>query len=99
MAGTLMSPFLGVPAWLCMAVLVLPIMLYTFLGGFRAIVATDLAQFGLMAIFMAILGGFALAKPGAPAAGASRRRSPNPRLLGPARTKRSICFSSDRSFR
>ena len=29
MAGVLMAPFLGIPAWLCMLLLVLPIILYT----------------------------------------------------------------------
>ncbi|MCP4256192.1 MAG: sodium:solute symporter family protein, partial [Planctomycetes bacterium] len=55
MAGVLMQPFLGVPAWLCMVLLVVPIILYTYLGGFRAIVTTDLVQFLVMAIFMVIL--------------------------------------------
>ena len=55
MAGTLMGPFLGIPAWLCMVLLVVPIILYTYLGGFRAIVTTDLVQFLVMAVFMVIL--------------------------------------------
>lgn len=55
MAGVLMAPFLGIPAWLCMVLLVVPIILYTYLGGFRAIVTTDLVQFLVMAIFMVIL--------------------------------------------
>ncbi len=55
MAGTLMQPFLGIPAWLCMVLLVVPIILYTYLGGFRAIVTTDLVQFIVMALFMVIL--------------------------------------------
>jgi len=54
-AGALMQPFLGVPAWLCMVLLVVPIILYTYLGGFRAIVTTDLVQFLVMAIFMVVL--------------------------------------------
>lgn len=54
-AGVLMQPFLGVPAWLCMIILVIPIILYTYLGGFRAIVTTDLLQFLIMAIFMVVL--------------------------------------------
>jgi SSS family solute:Na+ symporter len=55
MAGALMEPFLGIPAWSCMVLLVVPIILYTYLGGFRAIVTTDLAQFLVMAVFMVIL--------------------------------------------
>jgi len=55
MAGALMQPFLGIPAWLCMVLLVVPIILYTYFGGFRAIVTTDLVQFLVMAVFMVIL--------------------------------------------
>lgn len=55
MAGTLMQPFLGIPAWLCMVLIVVPIILYTYLGGFRAIVTTDLVQFLIMAVFMVVL--------------------------------------------
>jgi len=55
MAGTLASPFLGVPAWVCMILVVIPILLYTWFGGFRAIVTTDLIQFLIMAVFMVLL--------------------------------------------
>ncbi|MCK5117058.1 MAG: sodium:solute symporter family protein [Candidatus Aegiribacteria sp.] len=55
MAGTLASPFLGVPGWVCMIIIVIPILLYTWFGGFRAIVTTDLIQFSIMAVFMVLL--------------------------------------------
>lgn len=55
MAGTLASPFLGIPPWLVMVLLVVPILFYTWHGGFRAIVTTDLLQFVIMAAFMVIL--------------------------------------------
>jgi len=55
MAGKLMHPFLDVPAWVCMLIVVLPIMFYVFLGGFRAVVTTDLIQFAVMVVFMIIL--------------------------------------------
>ena len=55
MGGRLMAPFLHVPEWVCMAILVLPIILYVYMGGFRANVATDVAQFAIMAPFMIIL--------------------------------------------
>ena len=55
MAGTLMSSFLGVKPWLCMLLLVIPIIAYTYLGGFRAIVTTDLVQFSIMVVFMIAL--------------------------------------------
>lgn len=55
MAGLLMEPFLGIPPWACMILLVIPIILYTYLGGFRAIVTTDLVQFFIMAVFMVVL--------------------------------------------
>ncbi len=57
MAGSLASPFLGVPAWAAMLVIVVPILFYTWFGGFRAIVTTDLLQFGIMALFMIVLAG------------------------------------------
>ncbi len=60
MAGTLMSPFLGVPPWVCMAVVVVPIMVYTYQGGFRANVTTDVVQFALMVVFMLVLAGVAV---------------------------------------
>lgn len=60
MAGTLMSPFLHIAPWACMALFVAPIVIYTWLGGFRAIVTTDVIQFCLMAVFMSILAGFAV---------------------------------------
>jgi len=55
MAGNLASPFLGVPAWIAMLVIVVPILFYTWFGGFRAIVTTDLLQFAIMAVFMLVL--------------------------------------------
>jgi SSS family solute:Na+ symporter len=55
MGGTLMSPFLNVPPWACMAIMVAPIIIYVYMGGFRANVATDVAQFAIMAPFMIIL--------------------------------------------
>jgi SSS family solute:Na+ symporter len=55
MVGTLASPFLGVPGWVCMIIVVIPILLYTWFGGFRAIVTTDLIQFLIMAVFMVLL--------------------------------------------
>ncbi len=55
MAGTLLSPFLGIdPRW-CMVLVIIPIIIYTYLGGFRAVVSTDVLQFSFMAIFMIIL--------------------------------------------
>ncbi len=55
MAGTLASPFLGIPAWAVMVLLVVPILFYTWHGGFKAIVTTDMLQFVIMAAFMVIL--------------------------------------------
>ena len=55
MAGALMEPFLKIPPWACMTLLVVPIILYTYLGGFRAIVTTDMVQFLIMAVFMVLL--------------------------------------------
>jgi SSS family solute:Na+ symporter len=55
MGGSLMAPFLGVPAWVCMVMLAVPIAIYTYMGGFRAIVTTDVLQFLLMTVFMIVL--------------------------------------------
>jgi solute:Na+ symporter, SSS family len=55
MAGTLLSPFLGIDPRLCMALVILPIIIYTYLGGFRAVVMTDVLQFGFMGLFMIVL--------------------------------------------
>jgi len=55
MAGTLLSPFLGIdPRW-CMVLVIVPVIIYTYLGGFRAVVTTDVLQFSLMAVFIIIL--------------------------------------------
>jgi SSS family solute:Na+ symporter len=56
MAGRLLSPFLGVPSWVCMSLLVLPILIYVYLGGFRAVVTTDVFQFCFTSVFMIVLG-------------------------------------------
>jgi solute:Na+ symporter, SSS family len=55
MAGRLLSPFLGVPPWLCMSLLVIPILVYVYLGGFRAVVTTDVCQFCFASLFMLVL--------------------------------------------
>jgi len=60
MAGTLLSPFLGIDPKLCMVLIVIPVIIYTYLGGFRAVVMTDVFQFSLMAIFMIILTSIAI---------------------------------------
>lgn len=57
MVRTLAGPRLGLedqPLPL-LGLFVLPILLYTVLGGFRAIVMTDLIQFAIMALFMIVL--------------------------------------------
>jgi SSS family solute:Na+ symporter len=54
--GTLMSGFLNVEPWVCMVILSVPVMIYMYMGGFRASVLTDIAQFVLMAAFMFVLG-------------------------------------------
>lgn len=41
--------------WIVLIVFVVPIMIYTFRGGFRAIINTDMFQFALMALFMVVL--------------------------------------------
>lgn len=65
MAGSLMAPFLAIDARLCMALLIVPIIVYTYFGGFRAIVLTDILQFGIMAIFMIVLAAIGWQRTGA----------------------------------
>jgi SSS family solute:Na+ symporter len=62
MVKILIAPQLGLAgrlAFLAPALFLLPILVYTVMGGFRAVVLTDLLQFGLMAVFMLALGGWA----------------------------------------
>ncbi len=62
MVKILIAPRLGLEgglAWLAPALFLIPILVYTVMGGFRAVVSTDLLQFGLMAVFMLVLGGWA----------------------------------------
>ncbi len=56
MVGNLGAPFLQVPPAVVMIIVVIPIMIYTYFGGFRAVVMTDFVQFILMAAFIVILG-------------------------------------------
>lgn len=55
MAGRLLSPFMGVAPWVCMTLLVIPILIYVYLGGFRAVVTTDVFQFCFTSTFMIVL--------------------------------------------
>lgn len=55
MAGTLAAPFLGISRELAMILIVLPILVYSISGGFRAIIMTDLMQFAVMALFILVL--------------------------------------------
>lgn len=56
MVGHLGAPFFQISPVATMIVVVIPIMIYTYFGGFRAVVLTDIAQFVFMAFFIAVLG-------------------------------------------
>lgn len=56
MVGHLASPFLKISPGAVMALFVIPIIIYTYFGGFRAVLLTDVMQFILMAAFITILG-------------------------------------------
>jgi SSS family solute:Na+ symporter len=56
MVGHLGAPFLHTSPALTMILFVIPIMVYTYYGGFRAVVLTDFVQFIFMALFIVILG-------------------------------------------
>lgn len=55
MLGKLGAPFLNIPPAWTMVILTLPVMLYIGLGGFRADVITDMAQFVINGAFIAAL--------------------------------------------
>ncbi|HNY27582.1 MAG TPA: hypothetical protein PKH31_09395 [Candidatus Sumerlaeota bacterium] len=58
MVKTLLGAQLGLSpeqGWIALLAFVVPIMIYTWRGGFRAIVHTDVLQFALMIVFMVIL--------------------------------------------
>jgi len=61
MVKTLVAPNLGMGEMsnLALALFIVPILLYTVLGGFRAIIITDLIQFIIMVLFIVVLGGWA----------------------------------------
>jgi SSS family solute:Na+ symporter len=63
MVKKLVGQNMALPAnteWLLLFLFVLPIMIYTYWGGFRAVVFTDVCQFCIMVAFMIILLAFAL---------------------------------------
>lgn len=55
MVGHLGAPFLKITPVMTMIIVAIPIMIYTYFGGFRAVVITDLIQFIFMALFITIL--------------------------------------------
>jgi len=67
MVKTLVAPNLGINPNLMLALFVVPIVIYTVLGGFRAIITTDLIQFLIMALFVVVLGVWAYSKASAAA--------------------------------
>lgn len=58
MVKILVAPNLGLAdnANLVLAIFIIPIIIYTVIGGFRAIITTDLIQFLIMVLFISILG-------------------------------------------
>jgi len=69
MVKTLVAPSLGFTGgaanW-ALVLFIVPILIYTVLGGFRAIITTDLIQFSIMALFILILGWWAWSKANTP---------------------------------
>jgi solute:Na+ symporter, SSS family len=58
-AGELIAPLLAVPPRLAMAAVALLVAAYTWTGGFRSVIATDVAQFAIIVAFLLIVGGHA----------------------------------------
>jgi SSS family solute:Na+ symporter len=70
MVRTLVAPSLGMEGsaeYLVLALFIMPILIYTVIGGFRAIITTDLIQFSIMVLFIIVLGGWAYSKTSAAA--------------------------------
>ncbi len=59
-AGITIAPFLGIPAPHTLFLIALVVALYSFTGGFEAVVSTDKIQFVLVALFVAIMAGIGL---------------------------------------
>lgn len=51
-AGNIIAPFLGISVPLTLFLISLVVMIYSFTGGFEAVVSTDKIQFALVAIFI-----------------------------------------------
>jgi SSS family solute:Na+ symporter len=69
---SLAAPLLGLEgnaAIIAPLLFIIPIIIYTVLGGFRAIIKTDLIQFSIMAVFMLVLGGWAYSEASSAAPG------------------------------
>ncbi|MBU0754210.1 MAG: hypothetical protein KJ645_03670 [Planctomycetes bacterium] len=70
MVKTLVAPSLGfgddMAHW-ALVLFIIPVLIYTMLGGFRAIITTDLIQFAIMALFILVLGWWAYSKASAAA--------------------------------
>ncbi len=54
-AGITIAPFLGIPVPATLFVIALVVALYSFTGGFEAVVSTDKIQFVLVALFVAVM--------------------------------------------
>ncbi len=52
-AGILIAPFLGIPLPWMLFLIALVVALYSFAGGFEAVVSTDKIQFAIVAVFIA----------------------------------------------
>jgi SSS family solute:Na+ symporter len=72
MVKTLIAPslgFTGATANWMLVLFIVPILIYSVLGGFRAIITTDLIQFLIMVMFIIVLGGWAYSEASAAAPG------------------------------
>ncbi len=59
-AGITIAPFLGISVPLALFLIAFVVAAYSFTGGFEAVVSTDKIQFGLVALFITLIGGAAL---------------------------------------
>jgi solute:Na+ symporter, SSS family len=55
-AGNIIAPFLQIPVPITLLLISIVVALYSFTGGFEAVISTDKIQFTLVAIFITIIG-------------------------------------------
>ena len=61
-SAVLLKELLPLPYWACVIISVIVVLLYLIVSGFRAVVVTDVIQYGALALFLIVIGLFAIPK-------------------------------------